>query len=134
MVSENFRFRPVRGLRLESFGCSFLPLHTQPCCTRFPATAATTRIANGASNMSPSSWPRNQTKARSLRASVAISWGTARKWARRTRMPLATESAKIAITNADAAIMNQVLTSWLLATSPRLRDSPNRLPVAASVF
>ena len=50
-----------------------------------------------------------------------------------TSSPLPTEPEKVATTSVPPAIMNQVLISWLLATSPRSSASSSRFCVGSSV-
>src|SRR5581483_1601486 len=126
------RLAPDAGEILESFGLSDSPDQTSRCCRMLPAIAAKISMRNGipsaaikansrffasASRPGPSVFTIHELAIR-LRSGVLIS-------------PI--EPEKLESTSVAPAIMNQVLTSWLLATSPRSSASSRRFCVGSSV-
>src|SRR5580692_2130993 len=128
------RLAPEAGETLLNFGLSDSPDHTSRCCTMLPAIAASASINNGtpmaaittnssrcasASRPGPSTWNIHELAIR-LRSGISI--------------PPPIDPENVDSTRVAPAIMNQVLTSWLLATSPRSWASSRRFCVGSSVL
>src|SRR6516225_3154494 len=107
------RLKPAPGDILESFGLSASPDQTSRCCIMLPASAAS------ASRPGPS---------------VRIDHALAIRPRSGTSIPPPIEPEKVDMTSVPPAITNQVLISWLLATSPRSSASSRRFWVGSSVL
>src|SRR5665213_2136734 len=128
------RVAPAAGEILLSFGLSDSPDHTNRCCTMLPAIVASASINSGtpiapitmysslcasASRAGPSTRNIHDLAIR-LRSGISI--------------PPPIDPENVDSTRVAPAIMNQVLTSWLLATSPRSWASSRRFWVGSSVL
>src|SRR6267154_3431199 len=128
------RLKPAPGDTLLNFGLRDSPDHTSRCWIMLPAIAAIISINSGtptaASTAMPSVLPSCSSAAPSVRSMPAL----ATRSRSGIRMPPPIEPEKVDSTSVAPAIMNQVLTSWLLATSPRSSASSRRFCVGSSVF
>src|SRR6202021_1894423 len=130
----NIRVAPAAGEILLSFGLSDSPDHISRCCTRLPAIAAIASINSGTpmaaittysrfcascSSAGPSTWNIHELAIR-LRSGISI--------------PPPIDPENVDSTRVAPAIMNQVLTSWLFATSPRSWASSRRFWVGSCVL
>lgn len=131
---ENRRLAPATGEIFDSRGLSGSADHSRRCWMTLPARAASaSTIAAGAIAVitpAPSSPTRRRRPPRSNAKSCAPA-RTARMLAIRLA---AVEPEKATRASAAPAITNQVVTSWLLTTSPCLSASSRRLWVGSSVL
>src|SRR5262249_55300385 len=129
---ENRRPKPASGEIFESFGLSASSDHTKRCWTMLPPTAASGSSRSGIATAAITSRPSFSAMPTKPRPSMRI----APEWAIRPRSvvarPLAIEPENAIRSSAPAAITNQVLTSWLLTTSPRSSASSSRFWVGSS--
>src|ERR1700742_1816981 len=128
------RLAPAAGEILLNFGLSDSPDHTSRCCIMLPAIAAIASIRNGtpstpirinsrlcasASRPGPSAWIIQELAIR-LRIGASI--------------PVPIDPENVDSTSVAPAITNQVLISWLFATSPRSWASSRRFCVGSCVL
>src|SRR5947209_15025947 len=130
----NTRLAPASGDILLSFGFSCSPDHTNRCCTMLPAIAAISSSNSGTPSAAISTNSRCCASASRLAPSARIIQELATRLRKGAVMPPPIDPEKVESTSVAPAIMNQVLTSWLLATSPRSCASSRRFWVWASVF
>ncbi len=128
------RLKPAPGDTLLNLGVSDSDDHTSRCWIMLPAMAASISISSGtpiaASTAMPSVLPSCSSAAPSARSVPAL----AIKLRSGIRMPPPIEPEKVDNTSVAPAITNQVLTSWLLATSPFACASSRRFCVGSSVL
>ena len=128
------RLAPAPGEILLSFGLSDSPDQTRRCCIMLPAIAASASSSMGtpsAATTAYSSWLASCSRPG---PSVRIIQELAIRLRKGTSMPPPIEPPKVDITSVPPAMMNQVLISWLLATSPRSSASSRRFCVGSSVL
>src|SRR4051812_10249597 len=130
----NTRLAPASGEILLSFGFNDSPDHTRRCCTMLPAIAAIISSSSGTPSAAISAIPRLCESASKPGPSAWIIQEFATTLRSGIRMPAPIDPEKVDSTSVAPAIMNQVLTSWLLATSPRSCASSRRFCVGSSVF
>ena len=128
------RLKPAPGETLLNLGESDSDDHTSRCWIMLPAMAAIISISSGtpiAARMAmPSVLPSCSSAAPSVRSMPAL----ATRLRSGIRMPPPIDPEKVDNTSVAPAITNQVLTSWLLATSPRPCASSRRFCVGSSVL
>jgi hypothetical protein len=131
--AENSRLAPAIGEMRLSLGASESVVHTSRCCTTLPITAASASSRNGMASAESTSMPSFLDSQISAGPSMLRSCALAMRprIVAVNRSPMPPENATI--TKVAPAMMNQVLTSWLLTTSPRLSASSNRFWVGSSV-
>ncbi|MGY4416470.1 hypothetical protein ACVWW4_008206 [Bradyrhizobium sp. LB7.1] len=98
-----------------------------------PAIAASTSISSGTPTAASTATSICCIRASRARPSVLIIQELASRLRIGVISPLPTEPEKLDTTSVAPAIMNQVLISWLLATSPRSSASSRRFCVGSSV-
>src|SRR5580698_1252856 len=126
------RLAPSIGEILESLGVRDWADHTSRCCSMLPAIAVITSIRIGRPSAANSAYSRFCISNSSPGPSTRIIQELAMRFFSGVWMsPM--EPEKFEITRVAPAIMNQVLTSWLLATSPRSSASSRRFWVGSSV-
>src|SRR6202035_2162823 len=125
------RLAPSIGEILESLGVRDWADHTSRCCSMLPAIAVITSIRIGRPSAANSAYSRFCISNSSPGPSTRIIQELAMRFFSGVWMsPI--EPEKFEITRVAPAIMNQVLTSWLLATSPRSSASSRRFCVGSS--
>ncbi len=126
-------FAPASGEILFSFGIKLSALNTSRCCTTLPEIAAIISTSIGIPRATISACSMCLSNSKSEVPSVRMLCALASRSRSETLMlpnePENAESASVA-----PAMMNQVLTSWLLTTSPRSSASSRRFWVGSSVF
>src|ERR1700728_3320945 len=125
------RLAPSIGEIFESLGVSDWADHTSRCCSMLPAIAVITSIRIGRPSAANSVYSRFCISIRRPGPSTRIIQELAMRLRNGIWMP-PIEPEKFEITRVAPAIMNQVLTSWLLATSPRSSASSRRFCVGSS--
>src|SRR5712691_1199516 len=129
---ENRRLRPAAGEIFESCGRSDSADQTKRCWIMLPATAASISSRNGIATAAIASAPmRASARVRPL-ASIAMPCTLPTRPRKMVARPAPIEPEKIIRLSAAAAMTNQVLTSWLLTTSPRSIASSSRFWVGSS--
>src|SRR6185437_11739151 len=129
----NTRLAPEAGEILLKEGLSDSADHTSRCCSMLPAIAEMISIKSGTPSAPISTYSRFRASFSRLGPSV---WSI-HALASRLRNGISIEPIDPENddnTNVAPAIMNQVLTSWLLATSPRSSASSRRFCVGSSVL
>src|SRR5271165_620325 len=130
----NRRLKPEAGEILDSFGLSGSPENTSLCWIMLPAMAANASSASGRP-MAPISM---YSRLFASPSSPAPSTGSIQDFAIRLRsgsmMLVPIEPEKVDIASVAAAITNQVLSSWLLTTSPFSTAWSRRFCVGSSVL
>ena len=131
---ENSRLNPSMGLILDSFGLIGSTESTGMCWTRLPATPKARSTNSGTSAVrriepaSPEKKAPNALPPTSYWSAFAIS---------SLRLSVSAPLEGMAMRpkrRPEAASMNQVVTSWLLTTSPFLRASSSFFCEGSSVF
>src|SRR5450755_1717538 len=130
----NTRLAPAPGEILLNFGFSDSADHTSRCCTMLPAAAAIISIRNGTPRAARTAYPRLCASAIRPGPSAWIIQELAIRLRSGIRIPASIDPEKVDSTSVPPAITNQVLISWLLATSPRSWASSRRFCVGSSVF
>src|ERR1700760_3113031 len=127
------RFSPEAGEILSKLGISDSADHTIRCCSMLPAIAAITSINRGTPSAPISIYSSRCANCRRLGPSTLnIQELASRLRNGICRPPIDPENDDS--TSVAPAIMNQVLTSWLLTTSPRSSASSRRFCVGSSVL
>src|SRR5450631_3675118 len=130
----NTRLKPALGETLLNFGFSDSVDHTSRCCTMLPAIAEIASIRNGTPSAASSTYPRLWVSASRPGPSAWIIQELATRLRSGIRIPLPIDAENVDRISVAPAITNQVLISWLLATSPRSWASSRRFCVGSSVF
>src|ERR1700681_1605173 len=128
------RLAPAAGEILLNFGLSDSPDHTSRCCTMLPAIAASASINSGTPSTAISTYSRLCASAIRPGPSAWIIQELATRLRSGITIPPPIEPENVDSTSVAAAITNQVLISWLLATSPRSWASSRRFCVGSSVL
>ena len=115
----NIRLAPAAGETLLNFGFSDSADHTSRCCTMLPAIAASASIRNGTPSAAISAYPSDCASASRPGPSAWIIQELAIRLRSGIRIPPPIDPENVDSTSVPPAITNQVLISWLLATSPR---------------
>ncbi len=130
----NSRLKPAAGEILDSLGAITSSDQISRCWTRLPPSAASISSRNGMATAAISSRPIFSNSRGSAGPSILILCALASS-PRMVVVRLALMLPENAISTSVAPLMmNQVLTSWLLTTSPRLSASSKRFWVGSSVF
>ena len=130
----NSRLKPAAGEILDSLGARTSSDQISLCWIRLPPSAASISSRNGMATAAISSTPIFSNSRGSAGPSILILCALARS-PRMVVVRSALMPPENAISTSVApAMMNQVLTSWLLTTSPRLSASSRRFCVGSSVF
>ncbi|MGY4429281.1 hypothetical protein ACVWWO_001758 [Bradyrhizobium sp. F1.13.1] len=127
------RLRPSAGDSLLNLGLRDSADQTRRCCSTLPAIAASTSISSGTPTAASTATSICCIRASSALPSVLIIQELASRLRIGANSPLPTDPEKLETTSVAPAIMNQVLISWLLATSPRSSASSRRFCVGSSV-
>src|SRR5216684_1660778 len=130
----NTRLNPAPGETLLNFGLSCSPDHTSRCCIMLPPIAASDSIKSGTPRAAISAYSRLCASANRPGPSAWIIQELAIRLRSGIRIPPPIDAENVDRTRVAPAIMNQVLISWLLATSPRSWASSRRFCVGSSVF
>src|SRR5438477_8427503 len=128
------RLAPEAGDILLSLGLSASPDHTRRCCTTLPMIAAIASINNGTPIAATTAYSSEAVSARSPGPSLRIIQELAIRLRIGTRMPPPIDPENVDSSSVAPAITNQVLSSWLLTTSPRSSASSRRFCVGSSVL
>src|SRR4051794_36122431 len=127
------RLSPAPGEIFSNFGFICSLDHTRRCCSMLPAIAASASINSGTPIAPSTTKQRWRASSSSPGPSVWIIQELAiRLRSGSSRPPIDPE--KVDMISVLPAITNQVLTSWLLTTSPRSSASSRRFCVGSSVF
>ncbi len=130
----NIRLKPAPGDTLLNFGFSDSADHTSRCWIMLPAIAASASIRNGTPSAASSGIAEALAPAPAGRAVGPDHPGIGDQIAQRHQDAAADRSGNDDSTSVAPAITNQVLTSWLLATSPFSCASSRRFCVGSSVL
>src|SRR5581483_846124 len=130
----NRRLKPEAGEIFESFGLSGSPENTRRCWIMLPPMAAKAISASGMPSAPISTYPRLLASATSAGPSTGIVADLASRLRNGSMILLPIEPEKVDIASVAAAITNQVLSSWLLTTSPFSTACSSRFCVGSSVL
>src|SRR5690242_1668736 len=130
----NSRLAPESGEIFENFGLSCSPDQTRRCCIMLPAIAASASIKSGTPIAPITAMPRLLPSARRPGPSARTIQELAIRFLSGTIIPPPIEPEKVDRISVPPAITNQVLSSWLLTTSPRSSASSRRFWVGSSVL
>jgi hypothetical protein len=125
---------PAAGEILLNFGLRDSPDHTSLCCTMLPAIAASASINSGTPSTAIRTYSRLFASAIRPGPSAWIIQELATRLRSGITIPPPIDPENVDSTSVPAAITNQVLISWLLATSPRSWASSRRFCVGSSVL
>src|SRR6478672_9009451 len=128
------RLAPAAGEILLNFGLSCSPDHTSRCCTMLPAIAASASINSGTPSTAIRTYSRLFASAIRPGPSAWIIQELATRLRSGITIPPPIDPENVDSSSVPAAITNQVLISWLLATSPRSWASSSRFCVGSSVL
>src|ERR1700722_15744505 len=128
------RLAPAAGETLLNFGFSDSPDHTRRCCTMLPAIAASASIKSGTPSVAISIYSSDCASSSRPGPSAWIIQELAIRLRSGIRIPPPIEPENVDNVRVAPAITNQVLISWLLATSPRSWASSRRFCVGSCVL
>src|ERR1700687_3130144 len=128
------RLAPAAGEILLNLGLSDSPDHTSRCCPMLPEIAASASINSGTPSTAIRTYSRLCASAIRPGPSAWIIQELATRLRSGIRIPPPIDPEKVDSTSIAPDITNQVLISWLLATSPRSWASSRRFCVGSSVL
>src|SRR6202022_2235396 len=128
------RLAPAAGETLLNFGLRDSPDHTSRCCTILPAIAASASINSGTPSAAIRAYSRLCASAIRPAPSAWIIQELAIRLRSGIMIPPPIDPENVDSPSVAPPITNQVLISWLLATSPRSWASSRRFCVGSSVL